>query len=117
AACAAWILVEHMFVNLYVNAGSSFAMVLGNGALTPWLLVAMAIVIVALDVARYRATLRQSRILTWQLTLARTAMLTTKPPLPRSRVQAARMWMAVVRMVNTAGWFAHKHPPQREETV
>src|SRR5690606_16067357 len=37
AACAAWILVEHMFVNLYVNAGSSFAMVLGNGALTPWL--------------------------------------------------------------------------------
>lgn len=118
AACTAWILIEHAFVNLYVNAGSSFALILGNGRLTPWLFVALALAIVALDVLRYRWTLARSGMLRWRVSLARAAMLRTKPPVPRSRVTAARMYLSQVRVVNATGWFAHDHPPQKKvETV
>lgn len=112
ALAAAWIVIEHMFVNLYVNAGSSVALLLGNGALTPWLFVAMAAAIVALDVMRHYATIRQSRTLTWRLKLTKAALLRRTPPLPRSRVTAAWMYLAQVRLVNAAGWYAQVHPPR-----
>jgi hypothetical protein len=117
AGCAVWILIEHAFVNLYVNAGSSFALVLGNGRLTPWLFVALAVALVTIDFRRYKSTLARSRALRWRVSLTRAAMLRTKPPVPRSRVMAARMYFSQVRLVNAAGWYAHDRPPQKVETV
>lgn len=111
AVCAAWIVIEHMFVNMYVNAGWRVAMMFGNGALTPWLFVGMTAAIVTLDVMRHRDTTKRSPILTWRMKLTRAAMLTTKPPMPRSRAAAARMYLAGLRTVNAAGWYAHAYPP------
>jgi RsiW-degrading membrane proteinase PrsW (M82 family) len=111
AACTAWIVIEHMFVNLYVNAGSSIALIFGNGRLTPWLFVALAVLIVTLDVMRHQSTLAQSRMLRWTTKLTKTAMLATKPPLPPSRFAAVRMYVAALRTVNAAGWYAHANPP------
>ena len=114
AAGAAWIVIEHMFVNMYVNAGASIALMFGNGALTPWLFVLLAAAIVTLDVLRHRATLKRSPILTWRMKLTKAAMLARKPPVamtPKMRLAAARMYLSGLRAVNAAGWFAHDHPP------
>lgn len=111
AVCAGWILIEHMFVNLYVNSGASIALIFGNGAITPWLFVAMAAAIVALDVVRHRHTLARSRTLTQRVKMTQAALLRMKPPVPRSRLTAARMYVQQLRFVNAAGWYAHAHPP------
>lgn len=113
----AWILIEHMLVNLYVNSGSSIGLMLGNGAITPWLFVVMVAVILMLDVTRHRAALRQSPSLRWRVRLTRAALLRTKPPVPRSRLTAARMYFSQIQLVNAAAWFAHRRPPQKMETV
>lgn len=106
AACAAWILVEHMFTNLYVGTGTSIAMILGNGALTPWLFVVMAGTIAGIDLIRARRALAKSRTLTWRLAVTRAAILRTKPPVPRSRVTALRMYLTQLRLLNATAWCA-----------
>ena len=110
AACASWILIEHMFVNLFVNSGASIAMLLGNGALTPWLFVALAAAIVTLDFLRHKSTLVRSAALTWRVKLTKAALLRTKPPVPRSRVMAARLYMSQLRLVNATAWFTRNMP-------
>lgn len=117
ALAAAWILLEHMLVNLYIGSGSSIGLMLGNGAITPWLFVVTAAVIVMLDVTRHRAALRQSRSLRWRVRLTKAAMLRMKPPVPRSRVTAARMYISQLQLVNAVAWFAHRRPPPNAETV
>ena len=113
--CTAWIVVEHMFVNLYVNAGASVAMMFGNGALTPWLFVAMAAAVVTLDAVRHAATLSRSPALTWRVTLTKAAMLRTKPPVPRSRVMAVRLYLSQLRLVNATAWFTRGGGPPRPQ--
>ena len=112
AVCAAWIAIEHMFVNLYVNSGSSFALIFGNGALTPWLFVMLATAIVALDALRLTATLARSRMLSWRVNLARAAMLRMKPPVPRSRAVAVQLYVSQLRLVNATGWCALRAGPE-----
>lgn len=111
AAAAGWILVEHMFVNLYVGTASSFALVLGNGRLTPWLFVAMTIAIVAIDAARFRATLGQSAILRRRVAMTRAAMLRTTPPVPKSRAGAVLLFLSQLRVVNLTAWYIRDKQP------
>ena len=105
AAAAGWILVEHMFVNLYVGTASSAALMLGNGRLTPWLFVAIAIAIVAIDAGRFRATLAHSATLRRRVAMTRAAMLRTAAPVPKSRPRAVLLFLSQVRLVNLTGWY------------
>ena len=111
AAAAGWILVEHMFVNLYVGTASSVALMLGNGRLTPWLFAAMSIAIVAIDAGRFRATLAQSATLRRRVAMTRAAMLRTTPPVPKSRHRAALMFLSQLRLVNLTGWYMRDKLP------
>lgn len=117
ALAALWILTEHMLVNLYGTTGSSVGLMLGNGAITPWLFLATFAVIVMLDATRHRAALRQSPALRWRVRLTKAALLRMKPPVPRSRVTAARMYLSQIQLVNAAAWFAHDRPARNAETL
>ncbi len=111
AASAAWILIEHMFVNLYVNTGSSFALMFGNGRLTPWLFVLMSAAIVWFDMIRHRATIARSATLARRVRLTRAAMLRKTPPVPKSRAAAAMMFVSQLRAVNLTAWYIRdRHP-------
>ena len=105
AACAAWIAIEHMLTNFYVGSGSRIGLVLGNGRLTPWMFLAMTAFIVAIDYRRHRAAFARSARLRRRLLMTRAAMLRTKPPVPQSRINAVRMHMAQLRLVNATAWF------------
>ncbi|HUF22813.1 MAG TPA: PrsW family glutamic-type intramembrane protease [Vicinamibacterales bacterium] len=110
AACAAWIVFEHMLTNLYVGSGSRFALLLGNGRLTPWLFVLLAAAVIALDVRRHYATLAASRRLRLRVAMTRAALLRTDPPAPESRIAAGRLYLSQLRLVNATAWFVHRHP-------
>lgn len=111
ASAAGWILVEHMFVNLYVGTASSVALMFGNGRLTPWLFVAMAIAIVAIDAGRFRATLAQSATLRRRVAMTRAAMLRTAPPVPKSRAGAMLLFLSQLRLVSLTGWYMRDKLP------
>ena len=111
AACAAWIVIEHMLVNLYVNTGADAALLLGNGRLTPWLFVLIAVAVVGLDLARHRATLARSATLRRRVAMTRTALLRTTPPVPKSRVAAARFFLSQLRDVNLTAWYIRDKTP------
>lgn len=123
AACAAWIVIEHMLVNLYVGTGSDAALMLGNGRLTPWLFVLVAAAVVVLDAVRHRATLARSATLRRRVGMARAALVRAlpgaRPPVPKSRAAAARLFLAQLREVNLTAWFIRDKTPVavRMETV
>lgn len=110
AAGFAWVLVEHVLTNYYVGSGSRIALLLGNGRLTPWLFVAVAIVVVALDWSRARVTLAHSVTLRRRVSMARAAFVRTSAPLPHSRVAAGRLLLSQLRTVNAAAWFVRLDP-------
>jgi RsiW-degrading membrane proteinase PrsW (M82 family) len=114
--CAAWILLEHVLTNYYVGSGSRVALLLGNGRLTPWLFVMLAAAIVTLDYRRRQATLVTSARLRVRTVITRAALLRTKPPVPRSRINAARLFMSQLRLVNAAAWFVRDHNAAAERT-
>lgn len=117
AAAAGWILVEHVFVNLYVGTASSVALMLGNGRLTPWLFVAMAIAIVAVDALRFRSTLARSATLRRRVAMTRAAMLRTAPPVPKSRPAAVLLFLSQLRLVNLTGWYVRDKLPAEAATA
>ena len=105
AACAIWIAIEHMLGNLYLETGSRRALWLANGRITPWLFVLMAVSIVRLDRARYQTAFAQSARLRRRLLMTRAAMRRTRPPVPRSRINAVRLYVSQLRLVNATAWF------------
>lgn len=111
AACAAWIVLEHMLANLYAGTGAAGALLLGNGRLTPWLFVLLALAIVALDVRRHYAVLAESRRLRRRVAMTRAALLRTDAPVPAFRTNAARLYFSQMRIVNATAWHVHRHPP------
>jgi RsiW-degrading membrane proteinase PrsW (M82 family) len=115
AACGAWIVVEHMLVNLYVGTGSDAALMLGNGRLTPWLFVAVAAAVVGFDIARHRDTLARSATLRRRVAMARAALLRAlpgaRPPVPKSRVAAVRLFLSQLRDVNLTAWYIRDKTP------
>ena len=106
----AWVVSEHVLTNFYVGSGSRAALMLGNGRLTPWLFVAVAIAIVALDWARLRTTLARSATLRRRVGMARAALVRTTPPVPRSRLAAALALLAQLRIANATAWFVRLDP-------
>ena len=106
----AWVVSEHVLTNFYVGSGSRAALMLGNGRLTPWLFVAVAIAIVALDWARLRTTLARSATLRRRVGMARAALVRTTPPVPRSRLAAALALLAQLRIANATAWFVRLAP-------
>lgn len=111
AACAGWIVIEHMLVNLYVGTGSDAALLLGNGRLTPWLFVLAAAAVAGFDVARHRDTLARSATLRRRVAMTRAALVRTTPPVPKSRVAAARLYLSQLRDVNLTAWYIRDKTP------
>jgi len=105
-----WVVSEHVLTNFYVGSGSRAALMLGNGRLTPWLFVAVAIAIVALDGTRLRTTLARSVTLRRRVGMARAALVRTTPPVPRSRLAAALALLAQLRTANATAWFVRLDP-------
>lgn len=105
-----WIVIEHALTNFYVGSGSGVALILGNGRLTPWLFVAVAITVVALDGVRLRATLARSAILRRRVAMARAVLVRKTPPFPRSRIAAGRTLISQLRTANATAWFVRHDP-------
>ncbi len=101
----AWIVIEHVLTNYYVGSGSRAALLLGNGRLTPWLFVAVAVAVVATDCTRLRTTLAHSATLRRRVGMARAALVRRTPPLPPSRLAAAQLLSAQLRAANATAWF------------
>jgi hypothetical protein len=104
----AWVTLEHMLANLYVNTGSEAALLLGNGRLTPWLFLAAAAAIVAVDLARQRQVLRHSRTLRIRQLMVRESLLGAHAP---TRVPVwRRLGLAglELRLVNSTAWLTHE---------
>jgi len=110
AAGFAWIAIEHILTNYYVGSGSDFALVLGNGRLTPWLFVAVALGVIVADFLRMTAVLKHSKTLRRRVAMAKVAMLRRTPPLPRSNFAARKALMAQIRTINATGWFVRDDP-------
>jgi RsiW-degrading membrane proteinase PrsW (M82 family) len=117
ASGLAWIVVEHVLTNYYVGSGSRLALALGNGRLTPWLFIAVALAVVALDWSRARFTLAHSATLRRRVAMARAAFARTTPPLPRSRVAAGILWLSQLRAVNATAWFIRQDPRLAERKL
>jgi RsiW-degrading membrane proteinase PrsW (M82 family) len=110
AACAAWVVGEHVLTNLYVGTGSRAALSLGNGRVTPWIFVAVAIAVVVLDWQRAGDTLAHSRMLRQRIGMSRAALLRVKPPRPASRLLALEMYVSQLRVLNATAWLVRGDP-------
>lgn len=103
-APAAWITLEHVLANLYVNTGSDAALMLGNGRLTPWLFLALVAGIIAVDVDRFTRVLRHSRTLRTRQAMIRDAIVGSRASTRvawRDRLVVAA---TELRVINTAAW-------------
>jgi len=110
AAGFAWIVVEHVLTNFYVGSGSDAALMLGNGRLTPWIFVAVAIAIVVLDSMRGAAVLKHSPTLWLRTQMVRAALLRRTPPRPRSEFAGRQVLGAHLRQVNATAWLVRDNP-------
>jgi len=110
AAGFAWIVVEHVLTNFYVGSGSNAALMLGNGRLTPWIFVAVAIAIVVLDSRRGYETLHHSRVLLKRTKMIHAALVRRTPPLPHSRLAGRRLLHWHLRALNATAWLVRDDP-------
>ena len=104
AAPFAWVTLEHVLANLRVSTGSTAALLLGNGRLTPWLFVVVVALIVYRDYDLARRALAHSKILRVRRALAREALLGTRLPTRRTPWQRALVAAGELRLVNAAAW-------------
>jgi RsiW-degrading membrane proteinase PrsW (M82 family) len=110
AAGFAWIVLEHALTNYYVGSGSQLALALGNGRLTPWLFVGVAITNFVLDSLRGAAVLRHSPILLRRTRMILAAFVRRTPPQMRSRFAARQLLGLQLRTVNATAWFLRDDP-------
>jgi len=106
ALCApvAWITLEHVLANLYVNTGADAALILGNGRLTPWLFLGLVAGIITVDAGRFSRVLKHSRTLRTRQVMIREALLGSQAPtrvVLRHRLVVAA---TELRVINTAAW-------------
>jgi RsiW-degrading membrane proteinase PrsW (M82 family) len=101
---AGWVTLEHALANLYVNTGSSVALLLGNGRLTPWLFLATVALAVALDRSRMVKALSHSRTLRVRQTMVREAFLGSRTAINRPWWQRCIMAGDELRLVNMTAW-------------
>jgi RsiW-degrading membrane proteinase PrsW (M82 family) len=101
---AAWVTLEHMLANYYVNTGSDAALLLGNGRLTPWLFLAIAAAIIAIDITHQRRVLHHSRTLRIRQTMVREALLGTRAPAGVSLPRRLAVAGTELRVVNATAW-------------
>lgn len=116
AAGFAWIVIEHVLTNFYVGSGSEAALLLGNGRLTPWLFVAVAVAIVVLDARRGVAVLKHSKTLVRRMRIVRAALVRRTPPRKRSLMAGRRVLMALLLEINATAWFVREDPRFTERT-
>jgi acyl dehydratase len=103
-APAAWITLEHVLANLYVNTGADAALLLGNGRLTPWLFLVLVAGIITVDAGRFSRVLKHSRTLRTRQVMVREALLGSQGP---TRVVWRRRLVVAateLRVINTAAW-------------
>jgi RsiW-degrading membrane proteinase PrsW (M82 family) len=106
ALCApiAWITLEHVLANLYVNTSADAALLLGNGRLTPWLFLALASGIIVLDAGRFSRVLRHSRTLRTRQAMIREALLGSKASTRVALQQRFVIAATELRVINTTAW-------------
>jgi RsiW-degrading membrane proteinase PrsW (M82 family) len=107
AACAGWVVLEHALRNLYLISETRASLIVGNGRLTPWLFLVLSAAIVILDYRSHRAAFAKSVRLRRRVRLTWAALIRTAPPVPRSRVNAGRMFMSQLRLLNATAWAVH----------
>jgi len=117
AAGFGWIVLEHVLTNFYVGSGSSAALLLGNGRLTPWIFIAVAIAVVAVDAQRGYAVLEHSATLRRRMGLARAALLRRTPSAPRSLWAVWQLFATQLRAINATAWFVRDDPRFAERTA
>lgn len=103
-APAAWITVEHVLANLYVNTGSGAALLLGNGRLTPWLFLALVAGIITMDVSRFTRVISHSRTLRTRQAMIREAIFGSRTPARVPFRQRLVVAATELRVINTAAW-------------
>jgi hypothetical protein len=114
AVAAGWIVLEHILANLRVSTGSDAALLLGNGRVTPWLYLVIVAAVLFIDARRARASLARSPVLRRRIGMLKSALVRTRPPVPKSRVDVARMLAAQLRVLNAAAWLADKRRRQED---
>jgi hypothetical protein len=113
-AASGWIVLEHVLANLRVSTGSDATLILGNGRATPWFYLFVVAAVLVIDGKRARASLARSPVLRKRIGLLKSALLRTRPPAPKSRVEVARMLGSQLRVLNAAAWFADKRAVRQE---
>lgn len=116
AAGFAWIVIEHVLTNFYVGSGSAAALLLGNGRLTPWLFVAVAVAVVVLDARRGVAVLKHSKTLSRRLRMVRAVFVRRTPP-KRSLLDGRRALMALLLEINATAWLVREDSRFTERTT
>lgn len=101
---AGWVTLEHMLANYYVNTGSDAALLLGNGRLTPWLFLAVAAGIIAIDITHQRRVLLHSRTLRIRQTMVREALLGARAPAVVPLHRRLAIAGTELRIVNATAW-------------
>jgi len=100
----AWVTLEHVLANLRVDTGSRAALVFGNGRLTPWLFVAFAILVVALDLKLAQRALAHSAIFRNRAAASRALLSGTRLPRPTGLRQRLSVVASERRLLNAAAW-------------
>lgn len=103
-ALLAWVTVEHILANLYVNTGSTWTFIFANGRLTPWLFVIVAAVVIYRDYELGRRALAQSSMFRRRRAMLRDAAIGDTPARRTPRWQWAVMATAELRLLNAAAW-------------
>ena len=106
ALCApvAWITMEHVVANLYVNTGADAALMLGNGRLTPWLFLALVAGIITIDAGRFSRVLKHSRTLRTRQVMIREALLGSQAPARVALHHRLVIAATELRVINTTAW-------------
>jgi RsiW-degrading membrane proteinase PrsW (M82 family) len=100
----AWVTLEHILANFRVDTGSRAAALLGNGRLTPWLFLACALLVVALDFALARRAVAHSAIFRRRAAAVRGLLSGSHLPRPTSLHRRLSVIASERRLLNAAAW-------------
>jgi RsiW-degrading membrane proteinase PrsW (M82 family) len=99
-----WVTLEHVLANLHVTTGSDATFLLGNGRITPWIFLAVALVLVGRDFRLQSRVIAHSAILRRRRAWTREALTGTRLPKRVDLMRRLQVALAELRLVNAAAW-------------